>query len=84
MDTYSTLLERLPGDFEKHYYKGHLKFPTTDGHLILLCISAVIVPLAVYRIIWRYFESVVIDGMNPALQFSMTYFSRVVRGHKQE
>ena len=41
--------------------------------------AAVIVPLAVYRIIWRYFESVVIDGMNPALQFSMTYFSRVVR-----
>lgn len=39
-----------------------------------------IVPLAVYRIIWRYFESVVIDGMNPAMQFSMTYFSRVVRG----
>jgi NADH-quinone oxidoreductase subunit L len=41
--------------------------------------ASVIVPLAVYRIIWRYFESVVIDGMNPAFQFSMTYFSRVVR-----
>jgi NADH-quinone oxidoreductase subunit L len=41
--------------------------------------ASVVVPLAVYRIIWRYFESVVIDGMNPALQFSMTYFSRVVR-----
>jgi NADH-quinone oxidoreductase subunit L len=39
----------------------------------------VVIPLAVYRIIWRYFESVVIDGMNPAFQFSMTYFSRVVR-----
>ena len=84
MDTYSTLLERLtPGDFEKHYYKGHLKFLTTDEHNSALY-WAVIVPLAVYRIIWRYFESVVIDGMNPALQFSMTYFSRVVRGHKQE
>lgn len=41
--------------------------------------ASVIVPLAVYRIIWRYFESVVIDGMNPAFQFSMTYFSRVVK-----
>src|ERR687890_75539 len=41
--------------------------------------GAVIGPLAIYRIVWRYFENVVIDGMNPTLQFSMTYFSRVVR-----
>jgi NADH-quinone oxidoreductase subunit L len=41
--------------------------------------GSVIVPLAIYRIIWRYFENVVIDGMNPAFQFSMAYFSRVVR-----
>jgi NADH-quinone oxidoreductase subunit L len=41
--------------------------------------GSVIVPLAIYRIIWRYFENVVIDGMNPAFQFSMTYFSRVVK-----
>jgi NADH-quinone oxidoreductase subunit L len=41
--------------------------------------GSVIGPLAIYRIVWRYFENVVIDGMNPTLQFSMTYFSRVVR-----
>lgn len=41
--------------------------------------GSVIVPLAIYRIIWRYFENVAIDGMNPAFQFSMAYFSRVVK-----
>ena len=41
--------------------------------------GSVIIPLAIYRIIWRYFENVVIDGMNPAFQFSMAYFSRVVK-----
>src|SRR5918997_305701 len=41
--------------------------------------GSVIVPLAIYRIIWRYFENVVIDGMNPAFQLSMAYFSRVVK-----
>jgi NADH-quinone oxidoreductase subunit L len=41
--------------------------------------GSVIVPLAIYRIIWRYFENVVIDGMNPAFQFSMAYFSRIVK-----
>jgi NADH-quinone oxidoreductase subunit L len=41
--------------------------------------GAVIGPMAIYRIIWRYFESVVIDGISPALQYSMAYFSRVVR-----
>ena len=41
--------------------------------------GSVIVPLAIYRIIWRYFENVVIDGMNPAFQFSMAHFSRVVK-----
>ncbi|MDP9498378.1 MAG: NADH-quinone oxidoreductase subunit L, partial [Thermoproteota archaeon] len=41
--------------------------------------GSVIVPLAIYRIIWRYFENVVIDGMNPAFQFSMAYLSRVVK-----
>src|SRR5918996_1029697 len=30
--------------------------------------GSVIGPLAIYRIIWRYFENVVIDGMNPAFQ----------------
>src|ERR687898_1222896 len=33
--------------------------------------GAVIGPLAIYRFIWRYFESTIIDGMNPTLQFSM-------------
>jgi NADH-quinone oxidoreductase subunit L len=41
--------------------------------------GGVIAPLSIYRIIWRYFESVVIDGINPALQYSMTYVSKVVK-----
>jgi NADH-quinone oxidoreductase subunit L len=42
--------------------------------------GGVVGPLAVYRIVWRYFESTIIDGMNPALQYSMSYMSRVVKG----
>ncbi len=42
--------------------------------------GGVILPLAVYRFVWRYFESTIIDGMNPALQYSMTYMSRIVKG----
>lgn len=42
--------------------------------------GGVIGPLAVYRFIWRYFETTIIDGMNPALQYSMSYMSRVVKG----
>src|ERR671932_2307283 len=41
--------------------------------------GAVIGPMAIYRIIWRYFESTIIDGISPAFQYSMAYFSRVVR-----
>src|ERR671938_139140 len=41
--------------------------------------GAVIGPMAIYRIIWRYFESIIIDGISPAFQYSMAYFSRVVR-----
>jgi NADH-quinone oxidoreductase subunit L len=41
--------------------------------------GAVEVPLAVYRVVWRYFETAIVDGMNPALQFSMSYMSRVVK-----
>ena len=41
--------------------------------------GGVIAPLAIYRITWRYFESIIIDGISPALQYSMTYFSKVVR-----
>jgi NADH-quinone oxidoreductase subunit L len=42
--------------------------------------GGVIGPLAVYRFIWRYFETTIVDGMNPALQYSMTFMSRVVKG----
>jgi NADH-quinone oxidoreductase subunit L len=41
--------------------------------------GAVIGPMAIYRIIWRYFESNIIDGISPAFQYMMIYFSRVVR-----
>jgi NADH-quinone oxidoreductase subunit L len=41
--------------------------------------ATVIGPLITYRLVWRYFESAVIDGISPAFQYSMTYFSRVVR-----
>jgi NADH-quinone oxidoreductase subunit L len=41
--------------------------------------GSVIGPLAIYRFIWRYFESTIIDGINPALQQSMSYMSGVVK-----
>ena len=41
--------------------------------------GAVLGPLAIFRIVWRYFESTIIDGINPGLQGSMTYFSKVVK-----
>jgi NADH-quinone oxidoreductase subunit L len=42
--------------------------------------GGVIGPLAISRFIWRYFESTIIDGVNPAFQQSMTFMSRVVKG----
>lgn len=39
----------------------------------------VIGPLLIYRIIWRYFESIIIEGINPALQLSMAGWSKIVR-----
>jgi NADH-quinone oxidoreductase subunit L len=42
--------------------------------------GGVIGPLAIFRFIWRYFESTIIDGVNPAFQQSMTFMSRVVKG----
>jgi NADH-quinone oxidoreductase subunit L len=42
--------------------------------------GGVIGPLAIYRFLWRYFESTLIDGINPALQHSMAFMSRVVKG----
>jgi NADH-quinone oxidoreductase subunit L len=41
--------------------------------------GGVIGPLAIYRLIWRYFETIIIDGISPTLQYSMTYVSKVVR-----
>jgi len=41
--------------------------------------GGVIGPIFIYRVVWRYFESVVIDGINPAFQYSMTSFSKIVK-----
>ena len=41
--------------------------------------GGVVLPLMVYRLIWRYFESTIVDGINPAFQHSMAYMSRVVK-----
>lgn len=35
--------------------------------------------MAIFRIIWRYFESTIVDGINPGLQGTMTYFSKVIK-----
>ena len=42
--------------------------------------GGVIGPMAIYRFIWRYFESTVIDGINPAFQGAMATMSKVVKG----
>jgi NADH-quinone oxidoreductase subunit L len=42
--------------------------------------GGVVGPLAVYRFVWRFFEIPIIDGINPALQHSMSFMSRVVKG----
>ena len=33
--------------------------------------GGVIGPLAIYRFMWRYFESTIVDGINPAFQGAM-------------
>lgn len=41
--------------------------------------GTVIGPIAIYRIIWRYFEFTVMEGINHAFEFSMASFSRIVK-----
>ena len=37
------------------------------------------IPLRLFRIIWRYFENIIAQGINPALQYSMSYLSKWVK-----
>jgi NADH-quinone oxidoreductase subunit L len=41
--------------------------------------GGVVVPLAVYRRIYRYFEDVLMYGINPSVQHSMVFLSRVTK-----
>ncbi|WP_337863096.1 NADH-quinone oxidoreductase subunit L [Nitrososphaera sp.] len=41
--------------------------------------GGVIGPLAIYRFLWRYFESTVVDGINPAFQGAMAGMSKLVK-----
>ena len=41
--------------------------------------GGVVGPMAIYRFIWRYFESTVIDGINPGFQGAMAGMSKVVK-----
>ncbi len=41
--------------------------------------GGVIVPLAVYRRIYRYFEDILMYGINPSVQHSMVFLSRVTK-----
>jgi len=36
-------------------------------------------PLIISRSIWRYFENIIIEGINPSFQFTMAWGSKVVR-----
>ncbi|MGZ5484565.1 MAG: NADH-quinone oxidoreductase subunit 5 family protein [Nitrososphaeraceae archaeon] len=37
------------------------------------------IPLRLYRLIWLYFENIIAQGINPALQYSMSYLSKWVK-----
>lgn len=37
------------------------------------------IPLYVYYLIWKYFEITIAQGINPAIQFSMSYLSKIVK-----
>ena len=36
-------------------------------------------PVRMFKVIWRYFERIIAQGINPALQYSMTYLSKWVK-----
>jgi len=37
------------------------------------------IPLRLYQLIWLYFENIIAQGINPALQYSMSYLSKGVK-----
>ena len=37
------------------------------------------IPLRIFKVIWRYFENIIAQGINPALQYSMVYLSKWVK-----
>jgi len=37
------------------------------------------IPIKIFKIIWRYFENIIAQGINPALQYSMVYLSKLVK-----
>ena len=39
----------------------------------------VVIQLALYRRIYKYFEGIFMNGMNPAFQYSMVFMSKVVK-----
>ena len=41
--------------------------------------GTVIGPVAIYRVIWRYFEFTVMEGISHAFEFSMASFSRFIK-----
>jgi NADH-quinone oxidoreductase subunit L len=45
----------------------------------LLYWIGVVIPLAFYRLTYKYFEGIFINGINPAFQYSMVFMSRVVK-----
>ena len=46
--------------------------------------GAVIGPMAIYRIIWRYFETTIIDGINPGFKLLLLTFQKSSRPVKLE
>ena len=53
---------------------------TTDGILIhILYWIGVVIPLAAYRRIYKYFENILMYGINPSVQQSMVLMSRVAK-----